>query len=111
MDREMKERTKTMQEIVEQFHRIAMGTGEHESLRHKAFEVYWRYMNAINASKKYWNLREHVVKCINGDISSEGRRCYLYPAIKNLTKEEKQVIAGRVADTIVRFTRKQYAGF
>lgn len=106
-----KTRTKTMQQILEQYHRIAMGTGEHVSLRHKAFEIYWRYMNAIDDSEKYWDMREHVVKCINGDISSAGRRCYLYPAIKNLTNEEKQVIAGRVADTTVRFTRQEYAGF
>lgn len=65
-------RTKTLQEIIEQFSRIARGTQEHESLRHKAFEVYWRYMNAIDASEKYWNIKEHVIKCIEGRVGVDG---------------------------------------
>ena len=106
-----KNKTKTLQGIIEQFHRIAMGTQEHESLRHKAFEAYWRYMNAIDASDKYWNMREHVIKCIEGRVGADGKREYLYPPVGNLTKEEKATIAGRIADTVVQFTRKEYAGF
>ena len=104
-------RTKTLQEIIEQFHRIAMGTQEHESLRHKAFEAYWRYMNAIDASEKYWNMREHVIKCTEGRVGADRERDWLYPPVGNLTKEEKATIAGRIADTVVQFTRKEYAGF
>ena len=70
-------RTKTLQQILEQFSRIARGTQEHESLRHKAFEAYWRYMNARDASEKYWNMREHVIKCINGRVGADGERMYL----------------------------------
>ena len=106
-----KNKTKTLQGIIEQFHRIAMGTQEHESLRHKAFEAYWRYMNAIDASDKYWNMREHVIKCIKGRVCSDGTRDYLYPEVGNLTKEEKSTLAGRIADTVVEFTRQEYAGF
>lgn len=106
-----KNKTKTLQGLIEQFHRIAMGTQMHESLRHKAFEAYWRYMNAIDASEKYWNMREHVVKCTEGRVGANGEREYLYPPVGNLTKEEKAIIAGRIADTVVQFTRKEYAGF
>ena len=47
-----KKRTKTMQGIVEQFHRIAMGTQKHESLRHKAYEAYCRYRDAMDESEQ-----------------------------------------------------------
>lgn len=106
-----KNKTKTLQGLIEQFHRIAMGTQNHESLRHKAFEAYWRYMNAIDASEKYWNMRGHVIKCIEGIVGADGKRMYLYPQVGNLTREEKATIAGRIADTAVQFTRKEYAGF
>ena len=106
-----KNKTKTLQAIIEQYHRIAMGTQKHESLRHKAFNIYWRYMNAIDASEKYWNMREHVIKCIEGRVGADGKREHLSPPVGNLTKEEKATIAGRIADTVVQFTRKEYAGF
>ena len=106
-----KNKTKTLQEIIEQFSRIARGTQKHESLRHKAFNIYWRYMNAIEASDKYWNMREHVIKCIEGRVGADGEREWLYPQIGNMTREEKATIAGRIADTVVQFTRKEYAGF
>lgn len=106
-----KKRTKTMQGIIEQFHRIAMGTQKHESLRHKAYEVYCRYRDAMDESDKYWNMREHVIKCIKGRVCADGTRNYLYPEVGNLTKEEKSTLAGRIADTVVQFTRQEYAGF
>ena len=106
-----KNKTKTLQGLIEQFHRIAMGTQKHESLRHKAFEAYQRYLNAMDCSDKYWNMREHVIKCIEGRVGADGKRTYLYPPVGNLTREEKAVIAGRIADTAVQFTRKEYAGF
>lgn len=105
-----KNKTKTIQAIIEQFHRIAMGTGGHESLRHKAYYAFCRYRNAMDESDKYWDMHYHVMKCIEGRVGADGKRMYLSP-VGNLTKEEKSTIAGRIADTVVYFTRQEYAGF
>lgn len=105
------QRTKTFQGIVDQYHRIAKGTGEHPSLRHEAFKIYWRYMTAMNCNERYWNMRDHIVNCIEGRVSSNGERMYLYPELGNMDDEEKRTLAGRIADTVVQFTRKEYAGF
>lgn len=106
-----KTRTKTMQGIIEQYQRISAEAQEHKSLRDRSYMVFCRYINAIYESEKYWNLREHVVKCIEGRVGSDGKMIHPYPEIGKLTKEEKKIIAERIADTVVRFTRQEYAGF
>lgn len=111
MDREMKERTKTMQEILEQYYRIAISKSEHVSLKKKAFEAYWRYMERIKYNDKHIDMMEHIIGCINGRVTSNENRFYLYPEIGKMRLKEKMEIAGRIADTIVCFTRQEYAGF
>lgn len=101
-------RTKTMAELLEQWHRIAERLMLRDVLRHRAFAIFCRYRDAMDDNDRYWDMRQHVVKCINGDILKRGYFCSEH--IK-LTDMQKATIAGRIADTIVRFTRKEYAGF
>lgn len=103
-----KTRTKTMAELLEQWHRIAERLTIHDILRHRAYFIFCRYRDAMDDNDRYWQMRQHVVKCINGDIPQRG---YLCSEHIELTEMQKATIAGRVADTIVRFTRKEYAGF
>ena len=55
-------------------------------------------------------MREHVIKCIKRRVGADGERIYLYTQVGNMTSEEKTTIAGRIADTVVQFTRNEYAG-
>lgn len=109
MDREMKKtRTKTMAELLEQWHRIAERLMLRDVLRHRAYGIFCRYRDAMDDNDRYWDMRQHVIRCINGDIPHRG---YLCSEHIELTDMQKATIAGRIADTTVRFTRQEYAGF
>ena len=101
-------RTKTMAELQEQWHRIAERLRLRDILKHRAYAAFCRYVDEINDNDRYWQMRQHVVNCINGDIPHRG---YLSSEDIKLTDMQKATIAGRIADTTVRFTRQEYAGF
>ena len=103
-----KTRTKTMAELLEQWHRIADRLMLRDVMRHRAYGIFCRYRDAMDDNERYWQMRQHVVDCINGNVHYYGYYCSEH--IK-LTEMQKATIAGRIADTIVRFTRKEYAGF
>lgn len=101
-------RTKTMAELLEQWHRIAERLMLRDVLRHRAYGIFCRYRDAMDDNERYWQMRQHVVDCINGNVHHYG---YLCSEHIKLTEMQKATIAGRIADTIVRFKRKEYAGF
>lgn len=101
-------RTKTMAELLEQWHRIAERLMLRDVLRHRAYGIFCRYRDAMDDNDRYWDMRQHVIRCINGDIPHRG---YLCSEDIKLTEMQKATIAGRIADTTVRFTRQEYAGF
>ena len=101
-------RTKTLQDLVCQWARIAYWAQGHPKLKEKAYNAFCQYRDAMDDSGKYWDTRQHVVRCINGEVGKFGYNCT--ESIR-LTDMEKQTIAGRIADTTVRFTREEYAGF
>ena len=102
-------RTKTFMEILNQFHRIAMGTGNHESLRHRAYNAYCVYRDNIMSSEKYDRARDHVINCINGKdrYGNSIGRSGLYPPIK-MSKEDKLNLSSRIVDTTLGFTKEEY---
>lgn len=101
-------RTKTMAELLEQWHRIAERLMLRDVMRHRAYGIFCRYRDAMDDNERYWQMRQHVVDCINGNVHHYG---YLCSEHIKLTEMQKATIAGRIADTIVRFKRKEYAGF
>ena len=103
-----KTKTKTIVELLEQWHRIAERLNLRDVLRHRAYGIFCRYRDAMDDNDRYWQMRHHIVKCINGDVPMRG---YFFKEEIKLTEMQKATIAGRIADTIVRFTRKEYAGF
>lgn len=97
-----------MAELLEQWTRIAHATMNQPLRRGKAYGIFCRYRDAMDDNDRYWQMRHHIVKCINGDVPMRG---YFFMEEIKLTEKQKATIAGRVADTIVRFTRQEYAGF
>lgn len=97
---------KTFNEILEQYSRICSNS-EQQSRRDRAYYAYCIYRDNIIYSDKYMNIYKHVIKCINGNFAASNRQ-YLYPEIGELSENEKKNLAGRIADTIVKFTREEY---
>lgn len=94
------ERKKTLNEITSQASRLMQMCGENQRRRHAVYCTFCKYRDAIYHSNEYWSFRDHIIKCINGDYGGG-----VTDALAHLTQDDKDVIASRIANNTVRFSR------
>lgn len=94
------ERKKTLTEITIQASRLMQMCGENQCRRDAIYWTFCKYRDAIYHSKEYWSFRDHVIKCIDGDYGGG-----ITDALEHLTKDDKDIIASRIANNTVRFSR------